>query len=786
MVQPFLKSHCLACHNGQLKTANLNFDDYPDSKAAIGQTEIWEKVLDKLSAGKMPPPGRPAPGAREIEAVSGWIEGVLKRSGFPRSDPGRVTARRLNRVEYNNTIRDLLGVHLRPADDFPTDDSGYGFDNIGDVLSLSPMLMEKYLASAKTISRVAVGLDPIPPKPILLTRLMAKRSQESGRSLGHSTILPYSMRGALYGSYVFPADAEYELRFRTVNFRGQDPSDLPEQLREQRRRRGQAGQGRIRPTPEELKAFDDLLRKAFPPVKVVLTLDSKVIKEHLVEGHADTDYERGEVVARVPVKAGEHRLRVSFPELASLNDPRNNLNPDMRRKLFVDYLSIVGPFSPSSEPSESYKRVFICGHVKGGHQADCGRKIVSNLARRAYRRPVTGVEIDGLLRLVRLAEGEGESLEEGIRLALQAILVSPHFLFRIELDPNPSDPSTGHYISEHELASRLSYFLWSSMPDEELMQAAEEGRLRQPGVLERQVRRMLADARASALVTNFAAQWLGLRNLDRIRPDSHRFPSVDDELIDAMREETYRFVEYIIREDRSILDFVDSPVTFLNGPLARHYGISGVEGEELRRVKLDGERRSGILTQAAILSVSSYPTRTSPVLRGKWVLENLLGAPPPPPPPDIPELEEDKIGSTSSLRQQLEQHRAKPACAVCHVQMDAIGFGLESYDAAGAWRTHDGKFPIDSTGTLPDGKSFRGPKELKEILKAQPAVIARNFTGKLLTYALGRGLERYDSREVARISRRLAENDHRFSTLVLEIVNGAPFQMRRGDSGGKR
>jgi hypothetical protein len=406
--------------------------------------------------------------------------------------------------------------------------------------------------------------------------------------------------------------------------------------------------------------------------------------------------------------------------------------------------------------------------------------------RRAWRRPVTPAEVDAKYKLVAVARKERDSFDEGVRLALEAILVSPDFLFHIEREPKtPVRGAAAHPVSDHEFASRLSYFLWASMPDEELSRLADQGWLRQPGVLEQQVRRMMADPKASNLVDNFAAQWLQLRNLGRTKPDAQRFPAVDDELLDNMRRETSLFVEAVIKEDRSVLDFLDAPFTFVNGILARHYGIPGVFGEEFQRVTLDGEKRGGLLTQGAILTVSSYPTRTSPPVRGKWVLENLLGAAPPPPPPNIPVLNETDLGKTVSMRERMEQHRKDPSCGVCHNQLDPIGFGLESYDAVGAWREKDGEVPIDTSGVLPDGKSFQGAKDLKQILRGQAAAFTRNLTEKMLTFALGRGLESYDRRAVEDIVRKMEQNGYRFSTLVLEIVNSKPFGMRSGDTGGK-
>lgn len=796
-VQPFLAKNCYACHNEKLSTAGLNLSAYTSDELAARKPEVWDKVLEKLSTGKMPPSGRPVPAKTEIAGVARWIEGTLARAGFSKeAEPGRVTARRLNRVEYNNTIRDLLGVAARPADEFPVDDSGYGFDNNGDVLSVSPLLMEKYMAVAKSISRLAVYGEPLPPKPTRIARLLNRRSPDSDDVLSSGnagTYLPYSLRGAMYGTWVSPVDAEYEFRLRIANFRG-DTGDLTdeqkaqqaaerkkrfEQYRAARLKAAAAGLPPPEVTSEQLKAREEASRKAAPPRKLIFAVDGKPVITEVIEGDSAYGYSRGEFTVRAPVKAGEHFLRASFPELADLKDPRENINPDMRRGLFVDYLEIVGPFNPSAAPPESYKKIFVCGHPPGKHNAQCPRTVVGNLMERAYRRPVTESELASKLSLVALAQREGESLEAGVRLALQAILSSPDFLFRVETDPKPKTGSaTAHPVNDFELASRLSYFLWASMPDQELFRAAKEQKLRQPAVLEAQVRRMLADPKSHNLVDNWAAQWLQLRNLGRTKPDTKRFPTVDDELLDAMRTETSMFVEAIIKEDRSILDFIDAPFTFVNGPLARHYGIAGVNGEEFQRVTLDGEQRGGVLTQGAILTVSSYPTRTSPPVRGKWVLENLLGTPPPPPPANVPSLNESNIGTEVSLRQRLEEHRKNPSCSPCHNVMDPIGFGLETYDAVGAYRTHDGNFPIETAGALPGGKTFNGSKGLKEVLKGQSDAFVRNVTEKMLTYSLGRGLERYDRPTVDAIAKQVAANDYRFSALVMEVVKSKPFQMR--------
>lgn len=749
-VAPVLSKHCLACHDDKVKTASLSLEHPGNSPA------LWEKVLDKLNTGRMPPPGSPALSKGEIATVTAWIGKFIGQSN---ATPGRVTSRRLNRVEYNNTVRDLLSVALHPADEFPLDDAGYGFDNIGDVLSVSPLLMEKYIAAARQVSRAAVYGEPVPAKPTKIIRFMSKKAQDDPTP----NALPYSYRGAIYGSFDFPVTAEYELRMRVGNYRPRDTGSARQKELAHKRALTEA----------EKRELAEENRKSDPPVKMVLTLDGVPALTEVVEGNIDYQYAHGESVARVKITAGEHEFRASFPEFAGMENPRDNVNRDGRRKLFIDYLDIVGPFQPVTVAGESRRRVFICDLKT----PECARRIIENLARRAYRRPPIAQETDELVNLAALVRNNGDSFDEGIRVALQAILMSPNFLFRIEREPAVA---TTYALNDHDLASRLSYFLWSSMPDEDLMRRADEGALHKPGVLESEVGRMLRDPKSDALVENFVGQWLGLRLLDRRKPDPAHFPLVDDELLDAMRRETLLFARAIVREDRSVLDFLDGRFSFLNGILARHYGIPGIKGEDFERVAFDGGQRGGVVTQASVLTLSSYATRTSPVLRGKWVLENLLGTPPPPPPPNIPALQEANLGADASLRHRLEQHRANPSCAVCHNQMDPIGFGLENYDASGAWRDRDGKFSIDSSGTLPGGASFAGPKELKQVLKSQSGLFTRNLTEKMLTYALGRGVERSDRATVDRIEQRLASSGYRFSTLVMEIVNSQAFQMREG------
>jgi mono/diheme cytochrome c family protein len=778
-VLPVLTKSCMACHNDRAQTGGLSFEPFRDAATAAQKPELWQKVLDKINAKQMPPSPAAPLSAPEMAAVSGWIRKLpaiaAASANIAALSPGRVTARRLNRIEYNNTIRDLLGVALRPADEFPVDDSGYGFDNIGDVLSISPLLMEKYLSAAQTVSRAAVYGETYPEKPTLLVKLMSKKVQDDAPARGNVT--PFALRGALYASFHAPVEAEYEFRIRYQNFRGTESvvqDDGPARGAQRgAAQRGQAGatDGRgARPSRDEQN------RLAAPPIDLKFTVDDKLVYTATVQGNADYNYARGEDIVRVKMSPGDHALRFSFPDYANVPDPRKQLNPDGRRKLYVDYVDIVGPFGVTASRPPGFSKIFICGNP-GRYTPACENQIVANLMTRAYRRPPTSAEIGKMMALVAQVK-KRDSFEDAIRVVTEAVLISPNFLFRIERDLPTRTSATAYEISDYELASRLSYFLWSSMPDDELFRLAEQKRLHTPAVLNAQVQRMLADSRSSALAENFGEQWLNLRLMDRTKPDAARFSSVDDELLEAMRRETGMFISSVFRENRSVLDFIDGRYSYMNGPLARYYGISGIDGEAFQRVELDGEQRSGILTHASILSISSYATRTSPVLRGKWVLDTLLGAAPPPPPDDIPPLVEKDLGTAASIRQRLEQHRADPSCAACHNAMDPIGFGLENYDAAGAWRTKDGNFDIDNSGTLPNGRSFVGAKALKEVLKADAGLFARNFTEKLLTYALGRGLELSDRPVVDQISRDLANDNYRFVTLVNQIVNSRPFKMR--------
>jgi hypothetical protein len=789
-VLPFITDNCVYCHNTKKQAGGLNLETFKTAESMAQNRDTWDHILLKIRTGEMPPKGAPKPDPAEVKTIIGFLESEFARlDKLVKPDPGRVTARRLNRAEYNNTVRDLLGVDIRPADAFPQDDSGYGFDNIGDVLSLSPVLMEKYLTAAENVARTALFGVPAMKPSVVELRYQSRKNEPSFTPLHEYDTTGLSLPNALHVTHRFPVEAEYTFRLFLNGARPAGSEGMKFALWVD----GQQVQVREL-DPEGGAAFDEN-KQVFD----AFTLDF-----------------------RAKVSPGEHWIAASILNLydglpPSLNGPNPSKKPtppvpvfkprpdrppevnERIRKAFeaklnekvpvntvrVGRVDIGGPYNQVTGASlESKKKIFTCGHLDGKHQAGCATKIVTNLAHRAYRRPVTAQEVEPLVGLVKMAQQKGDTFEEGIGVAIQAMLVSPHFLFRLEQDRPASALSGGeasYRLSDHELASRLSYFLWSSMPDEELLQSADQGTLRKPAVLKTQVLRMLKDPRARSLVENFGGQWLELRKLESSKPDRERFPEYDEYLRMSILRETEMFFASIVQEDKSILDFIDGKYSFLNERLAQLYNIPGVKGPEFRKVSLAGNpQRGGVITQASVLTVSSYTTRTSPVLRGKWILENILNAPPPPPPPDVPNLDESKIGSTLTLRQQLEEHRKNPTCASCHARLDPLGFGLEKFDAIGAWRTMDGKLPIDDSGELPDGRKFNGPEELRAIIKADRNDFALGLSEKLLTYGLGRGLERYDKPTVKKIAATLAANDYRFSSLVLEIVNSLPFQMRRG------
>jgi hypothetical protein len=716
-VEPFFTRYCLKCHGAEEPKGEFSLQGYLSRAAIVADREAWEKVSRKLHDREMPPEEEPQPEVAERERATSWIDQQLAQFDCGRDrDPGRVTIRRLNRNEYNNTIRDLLGVDFHPADDFPSDDVGYGFDNIGDVLSMPPILLEKYLAAAEKIAERALGTDQV---NLVTGETTGGETIEGGaRILTHKLEVSAPVRMFGQGEYMF----------------------------------------RVRAYGEQ--AGDE-------PVKMTMYLDNKVIRTfdvNAVEGKPEL-YE-----GWMTTKGGQRTFSIAF--LNDYYEPEQPAPND--RNLIISDLEVMGPYPPNA-------RLVIPREHTPENRMLVARESLNALVSRAFRRPSTSGEVDRLLKLVDLALAEGDNFNAAMGVALQAILVSPHFLFRVELDPAPNGPGNVRTLSDFEFATRLSYFLWSSMPDDELLGLARSGQLRKDDELEKQVRRMLADRKAQALVENFAGQWLQLRNLRTMAPDKGQYPGFDDALRAAMQTESELFFAAVMREDHSVLDFLDSDYTFVNERLARHYGISGISGNEFRKVTLERGQRGGVLGHASVLTVTSNPTRTSPVKRGKWVLENLLGTPPPPPPAEVPPLDEkpsEVAGGT--LRERMEQHRAKADCAICHNRMDPLGFGLENYDGIGGWRAKDGPFDIDASGTLPNGQSFSGPAELKRVLLARQDDFVRCLTEKMLTYGLGRGVEYSDKCTVADVANAMREHEYKFSSMILAIVQSDAFQKRRG------
>ncbi|MFO0811094.1 MAG: DUF1592 domain-containing protein [Gemmataceae bacterium] len=737
-IKGFVAKHCISCHGPMKQSGSLALHSI---QAIADDRTTWESVLERVRANEMPPPKQPRPDAAERKSFLADLEGELAKVVCGGTvDPGRVTLRRLNRSEYNNTIRDLLALDFQPADGFPADDVGYGFDNIGDVLALSPLLLEKYLAAAeKIIDKAFTGeLPPLPPKREFRLRDFEPLPK----------VAPFRDRGFVLSrdeatvAYKFPGDGDYTITLRANGL----------------------------PIDKE-------------PVKVVLKLDGSEFHKSELRPFVDgKGFGQREVTLKTT--AGPHKLSIAIANPKANTDENEADSAKKERAIVVGALEVQGPLVTNERiMPEAYRRIMI---AKPGQQGmtrtDAARKIIENFARRAFRRPARSDEVARFLKLVDMVEGNGESFEKGIQLACQAILVSPHFLFKVENDKKLVDKPFS--ISEHELAVRLSYFLWSSMPDDELFKLAEKGSLRKE--LEPQVRRMLRDPKARALGENFAGQWLQIRNLKTVQPDARLFPGFDDSLRNAMFQETALFFAAIVQEDRNILDFLDADFTFLNERLAKHYGIAGVKGDEFRRVSLKGTPRAGILTQASVLTVTSNVTRTSPVKRGKYIMENLLNAALPPPPPDAGELSEEKNAvESASLRQRMEVHRTKAECAVCHQRMDPIGFAFENFDAIGAWRVKDGKFDIDPSGELPDGRRFSDPAELRRILRADHMRFRRCLVDKIMTYALGRGVESADRCAVELATSQVRQKQDKFSELVLAVVNSEPFQKRNPVSTGK-
>ena len=752
--QALVDQYCLRCHNDRALRGGLSLDGIA-LDAVADHVDVWEKAVRKLRAGAMPPAGAPRPDAAESARLLTYLETELDTIAATTPNPGRTeTLRRLNRTEYGNAVRDLLALDVDVATLLPRDDAAFGFDNVG-VVELSPTLMERYLTAAQKISRLAVGSMAIVPGSRVVT-LQPDLTQE-----GHLDGLPFGTRGGTTVAHTFPLDGEYEIDVRLVRNRNENVEGLRE------------------------------------PHVLEMTLDGNRLelfnvipdRNRLGSYYADEGVDK-HLNLQIPVAAGPHVFGAAFlaknsalieterqPYQAQFNQDRHP-----RQQPAVHSVSITGPFAPTGAGSTpSRDRIFTCRPATAADEADCAATIISTLARRAYRRPVSYRDIEMPLAFYEQGRAGG-NFEAGIELALRAMLTSPEFLFRIERDPEDVAPGTAYDLSDIELASRLSFFIWSSIPDDTLLDAAEAGQLADRAGLERQVRRMLTDPRAESLTTNFADQWLYLRNLDATEPNLRLFPDFDDNLRNAFRQETQMLFSSIVTEDRNVIDLLDADYTFLNERLARHYDIAGVYGTQFRRIALPADSvRRGLLGHGSLLTVTSYATRTSPVRRGKWVLENVLGMPPLIPPANVPPLEEPDPGvAARSMRERMEAHRANAVCAACHRLMDPAGLSMENFDAIGRWRDHNEDWTeIDATGSIPGGGNFDGVGGLRNTVLARPEIFVGTMTEKLMTYALGRGLDHYDGPAVRRIVRNAADHDYRFSSLVLGIVESTPFQMRR-------
>ncbi|WP_406697087.1 DUF1592 domain-containing protein [Singulisphaera sp. Ch08] len=750
VVSRFIDRYCVDCHNSEAKAADLDLDAI-NSDDLNQHPQVWEQVVRKLAARQMPPAKKRRPSEGTYDSVIDSLVRSLDDAAAEHPNPGRTdTFRRLNRTEYQNAIRDLLAVEVDATALLPPDESSHGFDNV-TVGDLSPTLFDRYITASQKISRLAVGSPRRSPGGDTI-RIRADLTQEE-----HVDGLPLGTRGGALIPYQFPRSGEYEIQLRLAR----DRNEQVEGLRE----------------PHELEVLLDRERVG------LLTVTPP-------SGGKDHQAVDEKLKVRIPVTAGPHKLGVTFLKRPSslLETKRQpyqahfNMHRHPRMSPALYQVSITGPYAATEVgDTPSRRRLFVCRPTKPGEEEDCARVILSTLMRRAYRRPVTDADLEKPLAFYRNARAEGD-FDSGIEMALSAVLVNPHFLFRIEPDPPGVAANSAYRISDLELASRLSFFLWSSIPDDELLDLAMRGDLNKPDVLERQVRRMLLDSRSRTLVSNFAGQWLHLRNLESMTPDLRLFPDFDDNLRQAFRQETELNFERVLREDRSVLDLLKSDSTFLNERLAKHYGIPHVYGSRFRRVTLGEDSvRGGLLRQGSILTVTSYATRTSPVIRGKWILENLLGTPIPPPPANVPALKDNTVSSTLSVRERLAEHRANIACASCHNLMDPVGFALENYDAVGRWRTVEEGKPTDSTGGLPDGSQFAGVTGLEQALLNRPELFVGTMAEKLLTYALGRGVESFDGPAIRKVVRETRAADDRFSSLIVGIATSTPFQMRKSE-----
>jgi hypothetical protein len=746
-----LTQNCAVCHNDGLKSGDLSLTaldlDHPSRNA-----KDWEKVILKIRAGMMPPAGM----TRDTTAINGlatYLETSLDQAATLHPNPGKPALHRLNRAEYANSVHDLLGIDIDPAAWLPADDMSHGFDNMAEVLNVSPTLMDGYVRAAGNISRLAVG-DPTASPREETYHLASTFSQTH-----HVEGTPLGTRGGIVFTHIFPADGDYTFRL-TLYFTTNTLLFGTYEKNEQLEVAVNGEKVALIPVNPRMKVDDDMRT---PPIHI--KAGPQVITASFIQ---KTD---------APVDDFVMPYEQSLEDLFAGQTMGLTALPHLRN------IGVIGPYKVTGvSETPSRKRIFLCRPTKQDEEVGCAKRILTDLARRAYRRPITDADREDLLSIYQTGRNKGD-FDSGIRMALEFILANPQFVFRFEHTPPGTAPGANYPVTDVELASRLSYFLWSSAPDDRLLTLAAANHLHEPKQLEAEVRRMLADPRSEALITNFAGQWLYLRNLKGAQPDIFTYPNFDDNLLDSMRRETELFFASIIREDRNITDLLTANYTFVDERLARHYGIPDVEGNRFRRVTLTDPNRFGLLGQGSILTVTSFATRTSPVVRGKWVLENLLGAPPPNPPANVPPLRESPADVKDiSVRARLEEHRKNPVCAACHTKMDPIGFALENFDGTGVWRTKDGLDPIDTTGKMVDGTPIDGPVSLRSALMARSDVFIRNFTQKLLTYGLGRGVEYYDMPAVRAIDREAAHDNDRFSAVVLGIVKSVPFRMRRAEA----
>jgi mono/diheme cytochrome c family protein len=753
-----LDTYCVTCHNARTRTSGLALDE-ADPRAAANDPELWEKVVRKVRTGVMPPAGVPRPDAASRTALVSWLESTLDRRAREVPSPGRPLVHRLNRAEYANAVRDLLAVSVDVSSLLPADDSSAGFDNNADVLGVSPVLLESYLTAAERISALALG-DPSTPPTGELFRVRQDASQDR-----HIDGLPLGTVGGLLIERTLPLDGIYQFQVKLF--------------------RTNLGTMRGLEYPHQLEISVDGQR-----VHLASFGGDKEITASSDNPTTTGDDVDNRFTVRVPLKAGPRQIAVAFLEKTQALNSRRLQNYvrsssdtiDFSGYPHIDEVILTGPFNPTGAgDTPSRRKIFSCTPQPGAEER-CARTILSGLARRAYRGLATAKDVDTLVDFYRRGRADGGSFDAGVDLALRRMLTSPKFVFRSEADPSNVAPGAVYRLSDLEIASRLSFFLWSSIPDDRLLDLAAEGRLKNPATLEAEVRRMLADPKSQSLVDNFLGQWLHLRNLRNKQPNSHAFPDFDDNLRQAMATELELFFASVVREDRNVLDLMTANYTFANERLARHYGLPHVYGNHFRRVTLSDPARHGLLGKAAVLTVTSHAHRTSPVLRGKWILENVLGAPPPPPPDVVPPFEEETDAhKPRSVRDRLEQHRRNPACAGCHRMIDPTGLALEHFDAVGAWRTRDGGTrgsDVDASGQLVDGTAINGVVELRAALLRDPQAFVGTTTEKLLTYALGRGLDAQDMPTVRSIVREAAKDHYRISVLILAVARSVPFQMR--------